>query len=74
MEQERCDCSQNCPKVGRRLSFGLILEARSKFRDNVDCGMSVLHRVMGKFESTEHRPAIKWFFHVCIARSDALRR
>lgn len=39
----------------------------------VTCGRSQSHRCMGKRVLVLHSPATKWFSHVCIARSAALR-
>ena len=37
-------------------------------------GSNRSHSAKGKLGSHEERPAMKWFFHVWIARSAALRR
>ena len=37
------------------------------------CGIKWSHAVSGNFGSVVAKPALKWFFHVCIARSAKLR-
>jgi hypothetical protein len=55
-------------------SLGLSLDARKRSREIVACGMRRSHKSSGKFGSTEHRTAIKWFTHVQMARSLAVLR
>ena len=54
--------------------LGLILEPRRRLSDSSAFGNNLSHKCNGKCLSTLHRPAMKWFLNMRIARSAALRR
>ena len=54
--------------------FGFRRAGRNMLSVVVACGMSRSQRWVGKVGSVLQSPAIKWFFHVRMARSAALRR
>ena len=54
-------------------SAGLHLEFLSRLRVRLAYGIRQSHLDMGKFGLTDAMPALKWFFHVWIARSARLR-
>ncbi len=55
-------------------NLGLIRDVRNKLSVISACGGSLVHRCKGKSGSVPHRIAMKWFFHVRIDVSAALRR
>ena len=54
-------------------SFGLILDVCSMLRVSSAWSSRRHHRCKGKFLSTEHKPLMKWFLNVLMARSAAFR-
>ena len=54
--------------------LGLIRDPRSRLMVMSACGNNRSHRLTGKSMSVLHRPAMKWFLNVRIARSAALVR
>ena len=53
--------------------FGLIRDVRNIFRVSSAWSRRRHHKCSGKFLSTEHKPLIKLFLNVCMARSAMLR-
>ena len=54
--------------------FGFRRQSLIIFNFIVACGSSQHHRCIGKHVSVLEIPALKWYFHVLMARSSALTR
>ena len=65
----------NAPSIWKKAeSFGLILDLRRRLRAIMHCGTSLYHISRGKLGSVPHKFEMKWFFHVRMVHSAALRQ
>jgi len=69
-----CDCSQSCLPIVLVRSLGLIRDVRRRFKVSCACGINRGQSMRGNSGSHPDRMAMKWFFHVRMARSAAFRR